>query len=278
MKNTTQQPEQSELGKKSDYDPHYNPDKLFPIPRKAKRDEIGVPDELPFYGFDLWNHYEVSWLNEKGKPVVALAEITYDCETPNIIESKSMKLYFNSFNNTCFKSVDDVCNTVKKDISERVGGDVMVHVTPLSTYEDEMLVGNMAGVCLDELDVACTAYDIDTSTLKTNDQVVEEIVTSNLLKSNCLVTHQPDWGSVQIAYKGKQIDHAGLLQYIVSFRNHNEFHEQCIERIFMDIMRYCQPEALTVYGRYTRRGGLDINPCRSTDPDVFVLNTRLCRQ
>lgn len=278
MKNTIQQPEQSELGKKSAYDPHYNPDKLFPIPRKLKRDEIGVPDQLPFYGFDLWNHYEVSWLNEKGKPVVAMAEIMYDCETPNIIESKSMKLYFNSFNNTKFKNTESVCEIIKKDLQERVGGEVSVIITPLNLLENKIIETNFTGVCLDELDIACDSYDIDTSVLKTENIKAEEVLHSNLLKSNCLVTFQPDWGSVQISYKGNKINHAGLLKYIISFRNHNEFHEQCIERIFMDIMKYCQPDQLTVYGRYTRRGGLDINPYRSTHPHNTVNNIRLCRQ
>lgn len=272
-------PEQSELGKKAEYDPHYNPDKLFPIPRKGKRDEIGVPDQLPFYGYDLWNHYEVSWLNEKGKPIVALAEICYGCETPNIIESKSMKLYFNSFNNSHFKDAATVQAIVSKDISERVGGTVAVKIIPLNIQRDEKYFAAMQGECIDQLDVTCTSYMVDQSQLKTDDEIVEEVLCSNLLKSNCLVTNQPDWGSVQIAYKGKKINREGLLRYIVSFRNHNEFHEQCIERIFMDIMNHCRPTELTVYGRYTRRGGLDINPYRSTNKiNQPFENTRLCRQ
>lgn len=279
MKENNLTPEQSELGKKAEYDPHYNPDKLFPIPRKGKRDEIGVPDNLPFFGFDLWNHYEVSWLNEKGKPIVALAEISYGCETPNIIESKSMKLYFNSLNNTNFKDEGAVQAIVKKDIEERVGGTVSVKIIPLSNLSDAKLFVGFNGECLDKLDVECSFYMVDHLLLKSEEELVEETLFSNLLKSNCLVTNQPDWGSVQISYKGKKINREGLLRYIVSFRNHNEFHEQCIERIFMDIMKRCQPEELTVYGRYTRRGGLDINPYRSTK-SIFpsMLNTRLYRQ
>lgn len=270
--------EQSELGKEAEYDPHYNPDKLFPIPRKGKRDEIGVPDRLPFFGFDLWNHYEVSWLNEKGKPVVAVAEISYGCETPCIIESKSMKLYFNSFNNTKFKDAATVAALVKKDIAARVGGDVSVNIIPLSQLQDEKISVGFDGECLDELAVECSSYMVEPSLLKTEAEEVEETLCSNLLKSNCLVTNQPDWGSVQIAYKGKKINREGLLRYIVSFRNHNEFHEQCIERIFMDIMKHCQPESLTVYGRYTRRGGLDINPYRSTSSKRIPSQQRLYRQ
>ena len=272
-------PEQSELGKKTPYDAHYNPDKLFPIPRKEKRDEIGVPTKLPFFGFDLWNHYEVSWLNEKGKPIVAVAEISYDCASLCIIESKSMKLYFNSFNNTQFKDVATVQAVVKKDIEERVSGLVSVKITPLDQLQSDTLFVGFKGLCLDALDVTCSSYVVAPTYLTTQDKVVDEVLYSNLLKSNCLVTNQPDWGSVEIAYKGKEINREGLLRYIVSFRNHNEFHEQCIERIFMDIMQHCQPDELTVYGRYTRRGGLDINPYRSTNPlPQNVRNSRLYRQ
>lgn len=272
-------PEQSELGKKTEYDSHYNPEKLFPIPRQGKRDEIGVPSKLPFFGFDLWNHYEVSWLNEKGKPVVALAEISYGCESPCIIESKSMKLYFNSFNNTQFKDADAVQSIVKKDIEERVGSATSVRIIPLHHLNDDKLFVGFSGVCLDELDIECSSYLVEQSFLTLENEMVKETLYSNLLKSNCLVTNQPDWGSVQISYKGRKINREGLLRYIVSFRNHNEFHEQCIERIFMDIMRHCQPEELTVYGRYTRRGGLDINPYRSTNNILQgIPNRRLSRQ
>lgn len=240
------------------------PINCFRYPEKEKRDEIGVPDQLPFFGFDLWNHYEVSWLNEKGKPIVALAEIRYDCNTPCIIESKSMKLYFNSFNNTIFKDEQAVQSVVKKDLEERVGGEVIVRIILLKNLKDDKVFAGFEGKCLDELDITCSAYQVDQSQLTTENALIEEVLYSNLLKSNCLVTHQPDWATIQIAYKGKKINHEGLLGYLVSFRNHNEFHEQCIERIFMDIMQYCQPETLTIYGRYTRRGGLDINPYRST--------------
>lgn len=274
-------PHHSELGKPAEYSAEYNPDKLFPISRKEKRQELGVSDELPFFGFDVWNHYEVSWLNRKGKPIVALAEICYPCESPNIIESKSLKLYFNSFNNTKFSSAHEVAINVRRDLEERVGAPVVVNIVPFPLTQLEPVTSHFAhfdGICIDALDVECHAYQVDPSFLSTTDEVVAETVYSDLLKSNCLVTNQPDWGSVQIIYKGKKIQHEGLLQYLVSFRNHNEFHEQCIERIFVDIMRLCSPEKLTVYGRYTRRGGLDINPYRSTQPVDQVKNLRLCRQ
>lgn len=272
--------EQSELGQSSNYDSQYNPERLFAILRAPKREEIGVdPKNLPFYGFDCWNHYEVSWLNPKGKPMVAIAEIIYDCRTPNIIESKSLKLYFNSFNQTQFQNSEEVRRTVQQDLSAALQGEVQVKIGALKEKEWLMIQSAPDGECLDELDVTCSAYLVEPSYLSVNDSHVEEVLYSDLLKSNCLVTNQPDWGSVQIAYTGKQMNREGLLKYIVSFRNHNEFHEQCIERIFADIMQYCKPEKLTVYGRYTRRGGLDINPYRTTEKVLVTgLNQRLVRQ
>lgn len=269
-----------ELGQKSAYDAHYNPDKLFPIPRRQKREEIGINDDAPpFAGVDYWNHYEVSWLNPKGKPVNAVAEIIYDCRTPNIIESKSMKLYFNTFNNTKFDDAKTVAETIKRDLSAGVGGEVIVHLHTLGSIKNATLHASMEGECIDDLDVECDIDSIQLSQLKTEEADVEEVLYSDLLKSNCLVTFQPDWASVQISYKGKKINREGLLKYLVSFRNHNEFHEQCIERIFADIMRHCKPESLTVYGRYTRRGGLDINPYRTTESaSRLPVNLRLVRQ
>ncbi len=274
--------EGSELGKKSNYETTYNPSLLFPIPRKKNRDAIGVDsNKLPFYGMDFWNHYEVSWLNEKGKPVVALAEIIYDCETVSIIESKSMKLYFNSFNNSAFKSVDALQAIIKQDLEKCLNShSVTVKIIPLSLYKEEVLYPRLRGVNIDELDIECHTYSADVSFLTTESEVVEETLCTDLLKSNCLVTNQPDWCSVQITYKGKKINRAGLLRYIVSFRNDNEFHEQCIEKIFVQIMKFCQPSELTVYGRSTRRGGLDINSRRSSKPikPSEITNHRLCRQ
>ena len=272
---------QSQLGKKTHYDSQYDANLLFPIARKIKRDEIGVSEPLPFFGFDLWNHYEVSWLNEKGKPIVGVAEIIYSCDSKNIIESKSMKLYFNSFNNTQFKDAETVKNTIEKDIKERLLGSFLsVRITPIAFFKETTLKAGLEGVSLDALDIDCDTYETQPAFLKTEDGIVEETLCSDLLKSNCLITNQPDWCSLQIAYKGKKINREGLLRYIVSFRNHNEFHEQCIEKIFMHILKYCQPEKLIVYGRSTRRGGVDINAYRSTSPVKVeeVVNTRLCRQ
>lgn len=270
----------SELGKKSEYDPTYNPDRLYPIPRLSKRQEIGIDsNNLPFIGYDFWNHYEVSWLNEKGKPMVGIGEIVYECHSPNLIESKSLKLYFNSFNNTKIGSIEVLEQIIQKDLEERIEAPVSVTIHTLDKASQYTEIHVLQGECIDDLDVNCSIYVVEPSFLKVHEQIVEEVLYSNLLKSNCLVTNQPDWGSVEIAYKGRQIDREGLLQYLVSFRNHNEFHEQCIERIFMDIMHYCNPVELAVLGRYTRRGGLDINPYRASKNTLMTHgNNRLIRQ
>ena len=238
-------------------------------------------NNLPFYGFDCWNHYEVSWLNEKGKPVVATAQIFYDCKSEYIIESKSFKLYFNSLNNSKFTSFQEVQNIITKDVSNELESHVEVILRPLNSNDLIDVKNTFAGESIDDLDIECDEYLVNPELLKCNsNEIITETLNSDLLKSNCLVTHQPDWGSVQIHYKGPKIDRESLLKYIVSFRNHNEFHEQCIERIFIDIKNKCNPESLTVYGRYTRRGGLDINPYRTTEKDVSFLdkNIRLKRQ
>lgn len=272
------------LGEKSKYEDQYNPRLLFPIPRQSKRLEIGIVGSLPFRGFDIWNAYEISWLNKKGKPFVALGELIVPCESLFLIESKSLKLYFNSFNNSIFDSVSKVQSIVEKDLSAAAGAPVRVKITEISSIKLEIestTFSKSNGTCLDSLDIECTEYTPQPSLLfcEPNAHNTEEILYSELLKSNCLVTGQPDWGSVQMRYRGKQINHEGLLRYIVSFRNHNEFHEQCVERIFEDIRKQCSPDFLSVYARYTRRGGLDINPFRSNFPtEEFISNKRLYRQ
>jgi len=249
---------------------------LLLIARKINRDKIGITTDLPFHGADIWNHYEISWLNDKGKPLAAMAEIIYPCDSPNLIESKSMKLYFNSFNNTKITDVLTLQEIIQTDLSNRVGANVSVTIKNLT---DEMIYAALQGECLDNLDITCSVYARDKSFLKTHNVVVEEVVYSNLLKSNCPVTGQPDWGSVQIAYKGRKINHEGLLRYIVSYRDCTDFGEQCVERIFIDILTTCQPDELTVYGRYTRRGGIDINSLRATKNVKYQIeNKRLCRQ
>ena len=270
--------ENTDLGKKVQYDDQYNPEKLVAIPRSLQREEMNIGTQLPFFGFDIWNHYEVSWLNQKGKPIVALAEIIINCESPSIIESKSMKLYFNTFNNTQFKDINVVQQTIQNDLEEKILYPVEIRLHPLNELKKIALCNNFEGICIDELDVACDQYTVDTSLIKTGKEVISETLYSNLLKSNCLVTNQPDWASLQIKYTGKKIDQQNLLRYIVSFRNHNEFHEHCVERIFTDLLRAAQPEELTVYSRFTRRGGLDINPYRTTTSNIRLDNIRLARQ
>lgn len=266
------------LGKTSTYVSQYAPHLLFPIPREAKRTEIGIGHKLPFKGFDTWNAYEVSWLNAKGKPIVAIVQFDIDCDSLNIVESKSFKLYLNSFNKTKFNSVEEVKAVLERDINVTVQGKVGVNIFRLEDVAG-LKLGNFPGDCLDDLDVECDTYTVCPEYLESDSSaIVEEELSSNLLKSNCLVTGQPDWGSVLISYSGAKIDRQGLLKYIVSFRDHDEFHEQCVERIFMDIMSHCKPSSLTVEARYTRRGGLDINPVRSTENIQPSLAPRLVRQ
>jgi 7-cyano-7-deazaguanine reductase len=270
--------EASPLGKKVSYVQHYSPELLFPITRQGKRDEIGIGKALPFYGADIWNTYELSWLNKKGKPIVGLAQIVVPCESPNIIESKSLKLYFNSLNQTQFADTAQLAATLTKDLSSSAGKEVSVQIWEMEAFPDTTIT-KLKSTCLDCLDISCDTYETDPGFLKNEShEIVEESLHSNLLRSNCLVTGQPDWGTVEISYRGKKIDHNGLLRYIVSFRHHIEFHEQCVERIFMDIMRQCRPQSLSIVARYTRRGGIDINPYRSTDPTFKPINLRLCRQ
>ncbi len=281
-------PEQSQLGKASRYVDEYDASLLFPIARAGKRAEIGIADRVPFFGADMWTAFELSWLNLRGKPQVALAHFTIPCESTNIIESKSLKLYLNSFNNTPFADADAVKARLRADLTEAVWRNAApgapmasIGVTVLGPdLFDREPVHEMDGLNLDRLDIDCTQYTPAPELLRAtpNEQPVSEVFTSNLLKSNCLVTGQPDWASVQISYTGDQIEQGGLLQYLVSFRNHNEFHEQCVERIFMDIWTRCKPTKLTVYARYTRRGGLDINPFRTSHPQALPRNIRTARQ
>ena len=282
-------PEQSQLGKSSSYVDQYDPTLLFPIVRSGKRQEIGIAGVPPFMGADMWTAFELSWLNLRGKPQVALAHLTIPCETRNIVESKSFKLYLNSFNNTRFDDVDAVKARLRTDITEAVwrgiepAGSVpaSIGVTLIGPdLFDQQPVHELDGLNLDRLDIECTQYTPAPELLcaTPDEQPVSEVFVSNLLKSNCLVTGQPDWGSVQISYTGDQIEQGGLLQYLVSFRNHNEFHEQCVERIFMDIWTRCKPLKLAVYARYTRRGGLDINPFRTSHPQALPRNIRTARQ
>jgi 7-cyano-7-deazaguanine reductase len=278
-------PEDSALGKPVSYADTYDPSLLFAMSRQPKRVELGLQAGTPFLGADLWTAFELSWLTPRGKPQVAIAHVTIPCETPNVVESKSFKLYLNSFSNSRFGSVEEVQARIRGDVSELVWrgaprpATVGVRILTPELFDREP-VHELDGLNLDRLDIECDQYTPapELLTAALDEMPVEEVLTSHLLKSNCLVTGQPDWGSVQIRYSGPQIDQGGLLRYLVSFRNHNEFHEQCVERIFMDIWRRCRPVKLAVYARYTRRGGLDINPFRTSHPSALPVNVRTARQ
>ena len=279
-------PEQSPLGKASTYADQYDASLLFPIARAEKRHAIGAGGQPPFFGADLWTAFELSWLNPRGKPQVAIAHFTVPCESANIIESKSLKLYLGSYSNTAFADVAVVRDRLRADLNEALwrGAPAMQAGVGVKVLLPELFdrepVHELDGLSLDRLDIECTRYTPAPELLRASvgEQPVSEVLTSNLLKSNCLVTGQPDWGALQIGYSGPQIDQEGLLQYIVSYRNHNEFHEQCVERIFMDIWTRCKPTKLAVYARYTRRGGLDINPFRTSYPQALPANVRMARQ
>ena len=267
------------LGQKTEYASQYDRTLLQPVPRALNRDGLGITQNQPFtIGADIWTAYEISWLNEKGLPQVAIADIYLDYQSQNLIESKSFKLYLNSFNQSKFADFNAVQQTMQRDLSECAQGDVKVRLNPVAVY-DSQKIDHLQGDCIDEQDIEITSYEFNADWLKdcVSNEIVEEKLVSHLLKSNCLITNQPDWGTLHIHYIGKKINHEKLLRYVVSFRQHNEFHEQCVERIFCDLMHYAKPEKLTVYARYTRRGGLDINPFRSNFENLPE-NLRLARQ
>ncbi|WP_323882096.1 NADPH-dependent 7-cyano-7-deazaguanine reductase QueF [Aeromonas caviae] len=265
------------LGQQSAYISQYTPSLLQPVPRSLNRDDLGLRGELPFQGCDVWTLYELSWLNAKGKPVVAIGEVCVPATSPNLIESKSFKLYLNSFNQTRCDSLEAVQALLVQDLSGCAGAPVSVTLFTLDQAPHQ--IAQLPGECIDSLDIEVDGYEFDETLLQgaAGREIVEETLHSHLLKSNCLVTSQPDWGSVVIHYRGPRLDREKLLRYLISFRQHNEFHEQCIERIFTDLKHFCAPEQLTVHARYTRRGGLDINPFRS-DWEPVPANLRLIRQ
>ena len=267
----------SSLGKVTHYAHHYDPQLLFAIERKTKRRELNIKESLTFYGYDIWNAYEISFLNLQGKPIVATASITVAANSPCIFESKSLKLYLNSFNHTHFKGLGEVGQLITQDLSDTTQSQVLVELQDLKTAAKNTIT-LFSGQNIDDLDITTQVYNIHPEFLTVGHNKVTETLNSDLLKSNCPVTHQPDWGSVYIQYHGNKIQPEGLLKYIISLRQHDDFHEHCIERIFVDIMQRCQPEELTVYGRYTRRGGIDINPLRSTQAELTMPNLRLVRQ
>lgn len=270
------------LGLDTEYPAQYDPGLLCPIERASGRrwiyEGLAEGESLPFKGVDYWNAYEFSWLEHSGKPRVGVMELAVPFHSPNIVESKSLKLYFNSLNQHRFSQVSEVIATVSRDLEAVIGVPVEVKLHTDVDHEDHYAVSVLKGELIDKEDITVEQFAVDKTVLCcVSDEVVSETLVSHLLRSNCPVTSQPDWASVQIRYLGPKIDRAGLLKYIISYRTHNEFHEQCVERMFMDIHELCGTEQLTVYARYTRRGGIDINPFRS-DFEMPYGNVRLLRQ
>jgi len=259
------------------YKDEYDAGLLLPVMRATHRTRIGISRVLPFRGVDIWNAYELSWLDPGGKPRVAIATIVFPAESRCLVESRSMKLYLNSFNQSRFSSTRLLEETMTRDLGKACGSSVKVKITLPGGFGRQVLE-ELEGELIDGINTNVSGYTPDASLLSAGGPVVRETLTSNLLKSNCPLTGQPDWASLQVRYRGSKISRAGLLRYIVSFRQHGDFHEHCVERIFTDILRRCRPERLTVYARYTRRGGIDINPFRTNCGDAQPPNRRTARQ
>ncbi|ATJ83411.1 NADPH-dependent 7-cyano-7-deazaguanine reductase QueF [Halomonas beimenensis] len=265
------------LGRESAYPEHYDAGLLYPIVRAANRAPLGIEEgALPFVGEDEWHAFEVSWLNARGKPVVAVARFRLPADSPRLIESKSWKLYLNGFNQTRFANREAVVATLERDLAEAAGSPVGVE---LFGVDDEVLAPRrLPGECLDELEIEVSDYTPSAEHLRVGEEIVEETLHSHLLKSNCPVTGQPDWGSMLIRYRGPRLDREGLLRYLIGYRQHQDFHEHCVEHIFMDLMTRARPERLLVLARYVRRGGLDISPWRATPGERPPSALRLARQ
>ena len=270
------------LGLSSQYPDQYDPDLLFSIPRSENRSKLGFKEGqvLPFVGIDIWNAFELSWLNQKGKPQIALAEFQIPADSPNMIESKSFKLYLNSLNNERFEDENALKERLITDLSTVAGSKITTRINPIDLISKKG-IQEMSGILMDRLDIEVDPnLHADPNLLEVNESFspIEQCLVSHLLKSNCPVTGQPDWASVQIRYQGRPILEEGLLRYLIGFRKLNEFHEHCVETIFTDIKRQCKPDKLSVYARYTRRGGLDINPFRTDHNSPWPENVRHARQ
>ncbi len=269
--------EHAPLGRDSAYPEQYDAGLLFPIPRAANRAPLGIEEgSLPFVGEDEWHAFEVSWLNARGKPIVAVARFRLPADSPSLIESKSWKLYLNSFNQTRVESREALIETLTRDLSAAAGAPISVEL--LGVEDAELVPKPLPGDCLDDLDIEVSDYTPSAAHLAVNDEIVEETLHSHLLKSNCPVTGQPDWGSVLIRYKGPKLDREGLLRYLIGYRQHQDFHEHCVEHIFTDLMAHAKPTELLVLARYVRRGGLDISPWRATSGLTPPSPLRLARQ
>jgi 7-cyano-7-deazaguanine reductase len=268
----------SPLGRTVEAPRVYDPGLLFAMARAPKRAELGLPDPVPFHGVDIWNAYEIAWLDARGKPKVAIGEFRVPADSPNMVESKSLKLYLNSFAGTRFDNPEAVRGAMGADLSTATGATLAVLLRPPTAQG--FAIEALEGDCIDDLPLAIDHYGPPQPELLLGDEEhsVSETLVSHLLKSNCPVTAQPDWASVQIRYSGPRLDRAGLLRYLVGYREQAEFHEQCVERIFMDLWTRVAPAELSVYARFTRRGGIDINPFRTSVRGAQVENPRLARQ
>lgn len=265
------------LDRETDYPDKYAPQVLYPIRREQSRGPLGLSGVLPFRGVDIWNAWELTWLGRGDRPDVATAEIHVPADSPSIVESKSLKLYLNSLTMSRFSSSEEVADTIAKDLGACVGSRVNVKVLPVVSTEARR-VSRLAGTCLDSMAVTCSDWDVNADLLQADRHaIVEENLHTHLLRSLCPVTSQPDMASLQISYRGPRIDRASLLRYVVSYRQHKDFHEACVERMFVDIMSRCAPDKLSVHARFQRRGGVDINPFRSNTAEL-PLNLRLWRQ
>ena len=265
------------LGHATGYPDTYDPTQLFAVERAPQRAALGLGAALPFVGSDLWTAYELTWLDRRGKPEIAIATIDVPASSPSIVESKSMKLYLGSFAQSSFEGAGDVAATIERDLAAATGAIVRVKIEGPAAFARERFV-ELEGESLDALPLESTRYDVDPSTLAAGGDTVDEALTTNLFRSVCPITAQPDIASMRIAYRGAKIDRAGLLRYLVSYRRHPGFHEHCVERIFVDILSRCGCDRLTVYARFTRRGGIDINPFRTNAAGALPPNVRTARQ
>lgn len=272
------------LGKTVRYPEHYDPQLLLALPRAVNRKVLGIDSKtLPFCGADIWNAYELSWLNPAGKPQAGRGRFIFPCTSPNLVESKSLKLYLNSLNQHRFSDFEAARNCIRQDLGTVAGAAVEVLVQPFGGMKEFLEVPE--GICLDKLNVSCEQFETDAELLflagagDMFDAVVDEIVYTDLFRSRCPMTGQPDWATITVCYQGSQIDHAALFRYLMSYRLHHDYHENCVERIYCDIMEKCHPQSLSVEANFLRRGGLDINPVRSTTEAMdYVLFPRFNRQ
>ena len=267
----------SPLGRATSYAEHYDPGLLFAVDRAPQRALLGLDGDLPFRGADVWTAYELSWLDAGGKPQIGIATFDVPASSPRLVESKSVKLYLTALNQTRFAAASEVGAAIAQDLSHATGAKVAVTLT-LPRDFGSLPHGELGGECLDELPLGAENGALSPELLGAAGPIVEESVYSRLFRSVCPVTGQPDYASVQLAYRGARIDRGGLLRYLVSYRRHPGFHEHCVERIFTDVWRRCRPEALSVHARFTRRGGIDINPYRTSGDEPPPPNTRTARQ